>query len=181
MINYGYSPDEDDSTITSRWPNTANHFRVPWSFRVYLKKDSDKTFKFQTIWWKSKDAKIGALFPSSRWQPGQAGFTVIVARLHNVSISHFYSMIMSQHGHNWSGNMEKLKYGCHSVLVDPINMAAGSCKQWQCDSDGMNRFQDPVAARIPFILNFSEQDIASLNKTLLSCSSFSDWIVSMKR
>lgn len=37
-------------------------------FRVYLKKDSGhpvKTFKFQTIWRKSEDAKIGALFPSS--------------------------------------------------------------------------------------------------------------------
>lgn len=67
------------------------------------------------------------------------------------------------------------------MLVDPINMAAGSCKQWQCDSDGMNQFQDPVAAGIPFILNFSEQDIASLNKILLSCSSFNDWIVCMKR
>lgn len=140
-------------------------------FRVYLKKDSGhpvKTFYFQTIWRKREDVKIGALFPSSRWQPRQAGFAVIVARLHYVSISHFYSMIMSQHGHNWSGNMEKLKYGCHSVLVDPINKAAGSCKQWQHDSDGTNRLQDPVAAGIPFILNFSEQDIASLNKTLLS-------------
>lgn len=83
---------------------------------------------------------------------GHSGSTVIAARLHNVSISHFYSMIMSQHGYNWSGNMANLKYCCHFASVDPINKAAGSCKQWQRGSDGEAWFQDPTSAWIPVLL-----------------------------